>query len=136
MTSLSRSGMSSGSSTRKVTQSGSSGGSQGRHDLATGGNSLPERRAGEVVSHAATQSSLSQAVKNASSFAKHSGRRLKFSIEERLNRSIVTVRDEETDEIVRQIPMEEMLALAKLLAEVQGPGEDTVLKGLFFDQDT
>ncbi len=136
MTSLSKSSLSSGSSSGKVTQAGSSTGPQGRHDLAASGNSLPDHKVREVESPAALPSSLNQAVKNAGTYAGRSGRRLKFSIEQRLNRSIVTVRDGETDEIVRQIPMEEMLALAKLLAEVQGPGEETVLKGFLFDEDT
>ena len=136
MTSLSKSGIAPDSSTRKVVQPGSATGSQGRHDLAASGKPLPERKAGDQSSHATIHSSLNQAVKNASAHADRSGRRLKFTIEQRLNRTIVTVRDKETNEIVRQIPMEEMLALAKLLADVQGPGDDTVLKGLFFDQDT
>ncbi|MEZ5490707.1 MAG: flagellar protein FlaG [Gammaproteobacteria bacterium] len=135
MTSLSKSSLS-GSSSRKVAQSGSSSAIQSRHELAAGGNGLPEQRVQAVDPKAAIRSSLDQAVKNASRYASKAGRRLKFTIEEKLNRTIVTVRDNETNEVVRQIPIEEMMALAELLADVQGPGEDTYLKGLFFDQDT
>ena len=135
MTSLSKSSLS-GSASRKVAQPGSSSATQGRHELAASGNGLPDQRVREVDPKAPIGSPLDQAVKNASHYARKAGRRLKFTIEQKLNRTIVTVRDDQTNEIVRQIPIEEMMALAELLADVQGPGEDAYLKGLFFDQDT
>ena len=107
-----------------------------RHDFAAGGNAMPEIKVAEVNPGFESRNSLDQAVKDATSYARKSGQKLEFSIEQRMNRTIVTVRDRETGDIVRQIPMEEMVALADLLADVQGPGDDTVLKGLFFDQDT
>ena len=135
MTSLSKSSLSS-SSSRRMTSSGSTSSVPDGHDLAAGGNALPDIKVTEVNPGFEARNSLDQAVKDAASYAKKAGQKLEFSIEQRMNRHIVTVRDRETGDIVRQIPMEEMLALANLLADVQGPGEDTVLKGLFFDQDT
>lgn len=135
MTSLSKSSLSS-SSSRKVSQSGSSGNAGNRHELAATGNALPELRVDKVSPKHETGDSLDQAVKNAGHYAEKSGRNLEFSIEHKSKSTVVTVRDGETGEIVRQIPMEEMLALARLLADVQGPGDDSVLKGVFFDQDT
>jgi len=119
-----------------MTSSGSSSSVADRHDLAAGGNALPDIKVTEVDPVFEVRNSLEQAVKDAASYTNKAGQKLEFTIEQRLNRNIVTVRDRETGEIVRQIPMEEMLALANLLADVQGPGDDTVLKGLFFDQDT
>lgn len=135
MTSLSKSSLS-GSSSRRMTSSGSAGSVPEGHDLAAGGNALPDIKVTEVNPGFEARNSLDQAVKDAASYAHKAGQKLEFTIEQRLNRSIVTVRDRETGEIVRQIPMEEMLALANLLADVQAPGDDSVLKGLFFDQDT
>ena len=135
MTSLSKSSLSSRSS-RSATSSGSTARVADRHDLAAGGNAMPDNKVNEVDPGFAARNSLDQAVRDASSYAKKAGQELEFTVEERMNSTIVTVRDRATGETVRQIPMEEMLALANLLADVQGPGDDTVLKGLFFDQDT
>jgi len=119
-----------------MASSGSTTSVSDRHDLAAGGNAMPDLKVNEVNPGFEARDSLDQAVKDASGYAQKAGQKLEFSIEERMNRTIVTVRDRATGETVRQIPMEEMLALANLLADVQGPGDDTVLKGLFFDQDT
>ena len=43
-----------------------------------------------------------------------------FSINESPNRIIVTVTNKDTDEIIRQIPSEEMLALQKKMKELTG----------------
>ena len=136
MTSVSNSAISSTAS-RKVTQAESSNGMQGRHDLAVGGNTMPGRKTGDHhVEAVNSEIALEQAVQNATSYAKKIGRELDFTIDKELNRTIVTVLDGETGAIIRQVPMEEMLALAKILSDVQAPGDDTVLKGLFLDQDT
>ncbi|MGE0485461.1 MAG: flagellar protein FlaG [Gammaproteobacteria bacterium] len=42
-------------------------------------------------------------------------RSLQFSVDERSGRTIITVIDKETDEIIRQIPPEEVVALAEHL---------------------
>ena len=59
-------------------------------------------------------------------------RELNFSVDEELDLFIVTVLDQETVEIIRQIPSEEMLELARTLADAQenAPGEQ--VKGILF----
>jgi flagellar protein FlaG len=109
---------------------------QGRHDLAVGGNTLPQRRREESPEANDPSVTLHEAVENASAYARRAGRKLDFSIEEELNRTIVTISDRLTGEVIRRLPMEEMLAIAGLLSDVQAPGDDAVLKGVFFDQDT
>ena len=47
-------------------------------------------------------------------------RRLQFSIDEDSGRTIVKVIDRETDEVIRQIPQEEMIALARRLEASTG----------------
>jgi len=49
-----------------------------------------------------------------------SGSSLEFSVDADTNRIVVKVVDNETRELVRQIPMEEMLALAKAMNQLQG----------------
>jgi flagellar protein FlaG len=48
------------------------------------------------------------------------GSSLEFSVDTDTNRIVVKVVDNETRELVRQIPMEEMLALAKAMNQLQG----------------
>jgi flagellar protein FlaG len=48
------------------------------------------------------------------------GSSLEFSVDNDTNRIVVKVVDNETRELVRQIPMEEMLALAKAMNQLQG----------------
>jgi len=44
-------------------------------------------------------------------------RDLQFNVDDSTGRVIVTVRDSETDEVIRQIPSEELLALSRHLAD-------------------
>ena len=48
------------------------------------------------------------------------GSSLEFSVDTDTNRIVVKVIDNQTRELVRQIPMEEMLALAKAMNQLQG----------------
>jgi len=48
------------------------------------------------------------------------GSSLEFSVDTDTNKIVVKVVDNETRELVRQIPMEEMLALAKAMNQLQG----------------
>lgn len=53
------------------------------------------------------------------------GRDLSFSIDEKIDRSIITVRNLKTGELVRQIPTEDMVRLAHSIED---------MKGLLFNQ--
>ena len=59
-------------------------------------------------------------------------RELNFSVDEELNRFIVTVLDQETGEIIRQIPSEDMLELARKLADAQENAPGGQVKGILF----
>ncbi len=48
------------------------------------------------------------------------GRDLSFSIDERIDRSIITVRNLKTGELVRQIPTEDMVRLAHSIEDMKG----------------
>lgn len=55
-------------------------------------------------------------------------RSLRFDVDDDTGITVITVRDRDTDEVIRQIPSEELLALARYFAEFsEGQGES---KGL------
>jgi flagellar protein FlaG len=68
---------------------------------------------------------------------KVSGRALQFSIDEVLQRSVITVLEVGTDKVVRQIPSEEFVAVAKFLRSQTADTEfNDAIKGLLFDDES
>lgn len=64
-----------------------------------------------------TSSEVSQAVESVNKYAQQTNRNLEFSVGESTGRVIITVREAETGNIIRQIPPEEVLAIAELINE-------------------
>ena len=62
---------------------------------------------------------LSDAISRVESFLQGQNRNLVFSIDENTERSVVTVLDSDTGDVIRQIPSEELLVLAKRIQELQ-----------------
>lgn len=86
-----------------------------RHPLADAGNVLP---AGANVAEARRRE-LSNAVKHFSGFVQNITRELNFSVDEELGKTVVTVVDESSGSVIRQIPSEDMLELAKNISELK-----------------
>ena len=63
--------------------------------------------------------SLALAVAKVESFLTIQNRDLIFSIDENTNRSVVTVKDGQSGDVIRQIPSEELLKLAERIQELQ-----------------
>ncbi|MEO6697610.1 MAG: flagellar protein FlaG [Gammaproteobacteria bacterium] len=63
---------------------------------------------------------LGKAVSAINSYIQNLRRDLQFTVDEQTDRIIVTVIDSETNEVIRQIPSEEVLALARSLEKNQG----------------
>jgi len=63
---------------------------------------------------------VSGAVSEIRDFVQMVRRELQFEVDEDSGRTIVTVRDADTDEVIRQIPSEEVLQIAARLEEVNG----------------
>ncbi len=63
---------------------------------------------------------LEKAVERMEEFIKSVGRDLQFRIDDDTGRVVVTVLVRGTDDVVRQIPPEEMLSISKRMAEVHG----------------
>ncbi|MFN9944855.1 MAG: flagellar protein FlaG [bacterium] len=70
------------------------------------------------------RASLEEAVARLNEQARRSARNLNFSIDEVVDRTVITVRSSQTGEVVRQIPNEVVLKLAHHLES---------MKGLIFD---
>lgn len=69
---------------------------------------------------------LAAAVNQLNGFLEETQRGLRFSMDDDSGRTIVRVIDTETDEVIRQIPSEEMLALIRHFSEVTGKIFDEV----------
>ena len=66
-----------------------------------------------------------------------SGRALSFSVDNQLKRSVITVVDAETESLVRQIPSEEILEVARLLKNQMAESDRaSTVRGLIFDSQT
>ena len=103
------------------------------------GNTLPERQtanratavdnrpAQSAQTTSATDSTtkpkpeeLDQAIKAVNEFVKPFNNALNFSVDQESKTTVVKVIDQSTKEVIRQIPSEEMLALAKALDTMKG----------------
>lgn len=108
---------------------------QTRQQLATGGKNVPMVAPAPVLPDQEKKKGFEQALKSVSGYVQNISRELNFSVDEDLNRSVVTVLDEETGEVIRQIPSEEMLELARHVSDAQESGENKPSKGLLFQGD-
>ena len=84
-----------------------------RQDNPVSGNVVPAVT--NVTAGVVDQAQISEAVKKLNGHAQSISRNLKFTVDEELNRTIITVYDAETDQVIRQIPAEETLSLARFL---------------------
>ena len=67
-----------------------------------------------------SEQALDAAVKQLNSYAQSINRNLEFNVDTDSGQTVVKVIDSETDELIRQIPNEEALTIAKQLDEVSG----------------
>lgn len=107
---------------------------QGRQEVAASGKTPPVANP-EGAAAEGKKKQLEQAVKHVSKHIQNVTRELNFSIDEELDRFVVTVLDQESGEVIRQIPTEDMLELAKSLADAQQNSSKAAMKGLLFQGD-
>lgn len=98
-----------------------------RQDVPVSGKVSPA----EADSEAQKTETL-QAVEKISEFTQSVSRDLEFKVDVSSGTSVVTVRDRATDEVIRQMPSEEVIAMARFIAE-QAP--DSAV-GIFMDQES
>lgn len=63
---------------------------------------------------------IQEAVNRLNEQMQSKGRDLSFSIDEKIDRSVITVRNLKTGELVRQIPTEDMVKLAHSIEDMKG----------------
>lgn len=85
-----------------------------RQERADVERSLP---APEFQNAETNKAGLQQSVIRLNEFVQHLNRELQFSIDETSGRTVIKVIDAETSEVIRQIPSEELLELARHLEE-------------------
>jgi len=86
-------------------------------DLPNDGQKMPPATlAGkEKEAEPVTSEALEKSLKQLNGFARRFHRSLQFSVDKASNRTVITVINTETKEVVRQIPSEEVLSLARNL---------------------
>lgn len=84
------------------------------------GSSQPKGKEGEKGEVDPQQ--LVDAVQSINDFMQNVRRELQFSIDEVTGRTVIKVVDRESEEVIRQIPPEEVLTLARRVAEEGGEG--------------
>jgi len=84
-----------------------------RQDNPVSGNIVPTVT--NVTGDTVNSTEISAAVSRLNDHVQNISRDLEFTIDEELNRTIITVYDTETEEVIRQIPSDEVLALARFL---------------------
>ena len=83
-----------------------------RQDVAESGKISPQTEVSEV-----TREEVAEAVSDISDYIQTISRELQFQVDDHLGSTIITVTDKETDEVIRQIPSKEIVAMARYIAE-------------------
>ena len=86
---------------------------------STSGQILPRAESDHPM-----ESKVKEAVGNLNDFVQRLTRTLQFSVDEESGRTVIKVVDSQTNQLIRQIPPEEVLVLARNLAN----GEGLILK--------
>ena len=103
-----------------------------RQSIAAGGNNQPVSNVSERTINLDDDDRLDEAVSDINSYVQNINRKLQFSVNEDLplGRAVIKVIDSETDKVIREIPSEEAIAIAKRISE---QFEDTAsIEGLVF----
>lgn len=85
-------------------------------DAATTGTQAPAASSED----AGNEQKLSDAISSVEEYIKPFNNRLEFNVDKDVGRVVVKVIDKETDEVLLQVPSEEMLAIAKALDNIKG----------------
>ncbi len=98
------------------------------------GNDLPQQNGNKSVSEV----ELREAVGQINDYVQKVQRDLSFSMDEGSGRTIIKVIDSDSGEVVRQIPNEQVLAMASYIREVseESAGSEELPQGLLFSETT
>ena len=87
----------------------------------------------ETADNNVTDEQVSDAISDIQTFVESNQRNLNFSVDEDSQRSIVSVTDANSGDVIRQIPSEEVLQLAERIRELQTEFGSAV--GVFFNRE-
>lgn len=124
-----------GTTTRSGTPEADAGSSTAaRQVLAGSGSPAPAPEAREAPQQSAEQ--IQQATRDISDYIQSVSRSLNISVDGDLGTTVIQVVDAETEELVRQIPAEEILQIARFLSEQQASADNAdSVRGLLIDQE-
>jgi len=91
--------------------------------LTPSGNALPQQAKPAQQSAIQQTEEIEVAVEKLASFAQSLQRALSFSVDDITGQTILVVTDSESEEVVRQIPSEELVQLARKLQELEATQE-------------
>lgn len=119
---------------KSVNESSATAASKIRNDLQK--NAL-DSRSNNTVSTSLDEIDLTQALNSVEQFTRtYMDASVKFSIDDQLGRTIITVLEPETDKVIRQFPPEEFLQVARTISEMTDLSDKDMLIGILFDQHT
>ena len=108
-------------------------GTQTADAAAAAGQVAGGQRAGEDAAqqqpggHQPSESEIQEAIDEVRRVIEPVARNLQFSVDDDTNLTLIKVVDSATDEVIRQIPSEEMVAIAKAIDKLQGMLQQGVL---------
>ena len=109
-----------------------------------GGRSVPETKESpsvveikETNKASSSAEDLTKAVSTVQSYVDvMTSRALSIRVDDELNRPVVSVIDKQTEEVVRQIPSEEVIALARFLqSQTQAAAKEEALTGILLNSE-
>lgn len=81
---------------------------------------IPIKILGQIDENASSSDQIQKAVDEIEKFTQALARNLTFSIDEDTGKTIVKLMDTQTKEVIRQIPTEEVVSIARALGKIQG----------------
>jgi flagellar protein FlaG len=99
-----------------------------RQEAAALGQRVPEQETQDAPQR--SENALSAVVENLNQHVQNVQRALHFSVDKDIGRTVITVTDAETDEIIRMIPPKEMLAVMRQIAQSE---ETSEFQGILFE---
>lgn len=110
--------------------------SEGRQDVRQGAAAGGTSESAQRISPAGS-GQVADATRDLSQYIQSVNRSLEIAVDEELGSTIITVVDSDTDEVIRQIPPEELVELARFIAEQRAQQEagDVPVRGLLMDRE-
>jgi len=109
------------SANRPAAKTSSANGKAVPPNQATEGNRTPPTTpngGGEKSEAAKKAQEVREAVRDIEEYVQNTKRELSFSVDEELNRTVIKVFDQANDQLIRQIPREEILDIARTLHDL------------------